>query len=151
MKRYSHIIDFIRHNYSIENRSPDIIKYTNRFDNLKLIRFEKNNLVKFPFVEIKFHIQLNEEPKQILVNTYDCGYGNAFILALHNEGIGDYSIKDYCSYPIQDKRVKNNLDMSAILIRDSNSNKESFGIGIADSTKKISTILAIISAINRFN
>ena len=60
MKRYSHIIDFIRHNYSIENRSPDIIKYTNRFDNLKLIRFEKNNLVKFPFVEIKFHIQLNQ-------------------------------------------------------------------------------------------
>ena len=64
-------------------------------------------------------------------------------------GIGNFEVEDYCSYPIQDIKTKEKLEFAAILIKDINSGKESFGIGI-DTRKDIRTVYAIISAINRF-
>lgn len=153
MKNYSHIIDFIRHNYSRENLSPDIAQYVNRFDNLKFIDF-KSNLIDIDNVftrimETSFQIEINNTFKKDSIHTVEGEFGIPFIKFLKKVGIGNFEVEDYCSYPIQDIKTKEKLEFAAILIKDINSGKESFGIGI-DTRKDIRTVYAIISAINRF-
>ena len=150
MNQYSHIIDFIRHNYSKENQSPDITNYVNRIDNLKLIDFTSNFTEDYSLVKNVASVFFNGEYKKDTLFTTKVGFGNAFIGILKKMGIGNFKIEDYCSYPIQDKNTHKNLKFVAVVIKNINSNKESFGIGIGDPDKDISTVYAIISAINRF-
>lgn len=151
MKNYSHIIDFIKHNYSRENLSPDITQYVNRFDNLKFIDL-KAKLTDddvFPrIMETSFQIEINNTYKKDSVRSIEGGFAIPFIKFLKKIGIGNFEIKDYCSYPIQDIKTKEKLEFAAILIKDINSGKESFGIGI-DTSKAIRSVYAIISAFNR--